>query len=232
MNQTLNEIADQILNAIYAGLKGPSNFSISRQQIKDEFSQARNKKIAELMSGNQFDPEPFRQTIHKIALTKKDFVFESGLSSTRKAHYAEIPELLHMKGIDPIGFVSVMDKTGIPFKKIYGSDIYYALRDRHSAKAPTIWVQDKSLWLLNPPIANIQFITFSGLLENPRALNGIAGNKFIDDDPYPIPGFVIEMIRKEMVYDYIKQYRLANPQPTLMAGDLTLNESGNKGGNK
>ncbi len=222
MDNSLNQIASQIRNAVYSGLKGPSNFSVSIQQLKDEFAQGVKRQISELLAAGQLDPEPFRQTILKLPVSKKDFSGVTGYSTNRQEFYASIPEVMHMKGLDPIGYVAAMDKV-FPFKIVYGNDIFHVSRDRYSATSPTIWIQDKSLWLLHPPIPNIQHITFRAILENPRAINGVAGQKFMDDDPYPAPGFVIDFVRNKMVNEYIRQYRLGNPQPTLMAGDLNLN---------
>lgn len=224
MNGSLNEIASQVLNGVLGGLKGPHNFSVPISQIKDEVAQNRNRFIAQLQAAGMLDPEQFRQTIKKLPLQKKDFALTEGVNTSRKEYWAEIPELLHVAGIQPIAYVSVMDKGVMPFKVIYGTDIYYASRDRYSAKAPTIWVEDRNLWLINPPIPSIQNITFRALLENPRSINSISGQRFMDDDPYPIPGHIVSEIRDKMVWDYIKQYRMTNPQPTLMAGDLTLNQ--------
>lgn len=229
MDGSLNDIASQVLNGVLGGLKGPHNFSVPLDQIKDEVAQYRNRFIQQLQAGGIFEPEQFRQTIKKLPLVKKDFADTQGINTSRKEYWAQIPELLHIRGVQPIAYVSVMDKSVIPFKIIFGSDIYFAKNDRWSSKAPTIWVEDKSLWLLNPPVPNIQFITFRALLENPRSINGIAGQTFMDDDPYPIPGHIVSEIRDKMVWDYIKQYRLANPQPTLMAGDLTLNQNSPRG---
>jgi len=222
MDHSLNQIANQVLNDVYSGLKGPNNFSISLQQIKDSFAQKRNREIFDLYATGHFDIEPFCQTIPKLPIAKKDFSGVVGYSTNRLEYYAEIPEVLHMAGFNPVLYASAMDKA-FPFKIIFGRDIFSALHERYTGSRPTIWIQDKSLWLLNPPIANIQHITLRAILENPKALNGVAGQRFVDDDPYPAPGAVIDVIRSKMVFDYIKQYRLGNPQPTLMAGDLNLN---------
>lgn len=224
MNGSLNDIASQVLNAVLGGLKGPHNFSMSLEQLKDEFGQYRNRFIQELAQNNILNPEQFRQSILKLPVVKKDFANVAGVTTTRKVFWAEIPELLHINGVQPIAYVSVMDKTVYPFKVVYGNDIFYLQHETYSKNKPTIWVEDRNFWLLNPPVPNIQNVTFRALLDNPRAINGVAGQKFTDDDTYPMPGNIVSEIRDKMVWDYIKQYRMTNPQPTLMAGDLTLNQ--------
>lgn len=219
MDQSLNDIATQIINGVYAGLKKPSNYSLSFEQIKDEFAQARNSYIEAMVKTGVFDPEPFMQTIKKLAVAKRDFADVTGYTSGRQEYFASIPEVMHLPGLRSVSFVSAMNKI-VPFKVVFGRDIFYVLKDKYTGDKPTIWIQDNNLWLLNPPIANIQHITFRALLENPRTINKMAGMTFTDDDSYPIPGGVIEILRNKIINAYIKQYRMGNLQPTLIATDM------------
>lgn len=221
MDNSLNQIAEQILNGVYAGLKGPGNFSVSKQQIKDEVAQMRNRGAEELISAGLFESEPFRQTIHKLPVAKKDFSGISGYETNRQEYFASIPELLYLTGIKPVNYVAAMNKE-FPFKVLYGDEFFYANQDRYSKSKPTIWVRDKELWLLNPPIANIQHITMRAMFENPRALNGVSGMRFTDDDPYPMQAALTAKIRNKLVEDYIRQYRMGTMQPTLMGGDINI----------
>jgi hypothetical protein len=223
MDHSLNDISTQIINAVYAGLKKPANYSLSFEQVKDEFAQERNRYIENKVATGVFDAESFRQTIPKLPVAKKDFANVTGHTTNRSEYYAEIPEVMHFTGLKSIGYVAAMNKI-IPFKICFGNDIFYVLKDKRTGDKPTIWIQDKNLWLLNPPIPNIQHITMRAIFENPRALNGVAGIKFVDDDPYPIPGSVSAIIRDKMVDAYIKQYRMANVYPTLVASDINLNK--------
>lgn len=226
MNQSLNQQAEQILNAVYAGLKTPSNFSISVRQIKDEIAQARNRHAEQMIREKTFIAEPFRQTIPKLELEKKDFSGVPGYETTRKELFASIPELLFLPGQKPVHYVTAMDRA-FPFKVVYGDDFLYARHDRFSGKKPTIWIRDNELWLLNPPIANIKYIGLRAIFENPRALNGVGGIKFTDNDPYPMPTILSDRIRGKLVDDYIRHYRMGHLQPTLMAGDINISP-GNK----
>lgn len=220
MENSLNQIADQIINAVYAGLKSPANYSLSKAQVKDEIAQARNRLIERQVANGVFEPEPFRQTIKKIQLTKEDFS-DSGVTTTRKELRGTIPELLFSPGIKPIQYITAMDR-GFQFKIIYGNDFFYYKRSFYADKKPTAWVQDRVLWLFNPPIANIQHVGMRAILENPRSVNEIPGNKFIDDDPYPMPLSMVDEIKLRLVNDYINQYRRGSMQPTLMAGDVNI----------
>lgn len=222
MDHSINQYADQVLNAVYAGLKGPANFPISKEQIKDELAQLRNRMAVKKQdAGITIDPEPFRQTIPKLKVERKDFSGVEGHTTNRQEFWAKIPELAYFSGIKPVAWVSAMDRA-MTFKIVYGNDFAYARHDRFSGKLPTIWIQDTNLWLFNPPIANIQFITVRAIFENPRALNGIGGIKFTDMDPYPMPLSMGAEIRDKMIFDYINQYRRGTMQPTLMAGDLNI----------
>lgn len=220
MEHTLNSISAQILNDVYAGLKAPGNFSVPQRQIKDEFGQARNRYMQEEYQAGRLEKEAYMQTIPKLAVVKKDFV-GLGLTTSRKEYWAEIPEALSFKGFNAFEYITTMDKAVIT-KIVYGDDFRWVQFDKYTAKMPTIWIQDKNLWLLNPPVANIQWITLRYILDNPRSLNGVAGIKFMDDDPYPAPGHAVDAIKNKMVNDYLRHYRLANPLPTLVAGDLNM----------
>ncbi len=222
MNHSLNDIATQIINAVYAGLKQPANYSLSKQQVKDEFAQARNRYIEAQSATGLFDPEGYRQTILKLPIAKKDFANVTGYTVNRQEYHATIAEILHFPGLKSIGYVAAMNKV-IPFKVCFGNDIFYVLQDKYTGSKPTIWIQDTNLWLLNPPMANIQNITFRGILENPRAVNTMVGQSYVDDDPYPMPGSAIDAVRNKMVNDYIRHYRSGNMIPTLVAGDLNNN---------
>lgn len=226
MNNSLNEIAHQIVNAVHAGLKTPNNFAVSVRQIKDEVAQRRNTELAALAASGAVDLEPFRQTIFKLPVSKKDFSGVPGYETTRKEYHATIPEPVHAPGLKPVAWVTAMDRP-FPFKVIYGNDIFHTRHDKYSGSAPTVWIQDTNLWLINPPIPNIQHISIRYILENPRAVNGIAGMKFMDDDPYPAPGFVLDKIRTRLIDEYIRHYRMGSLQPTLMAGDINVS-TGNK----
>jgi hypothetical protein len=219
MNHSLNDIATQIVNAVYAGLKKPSNYSLSIEQVKDEFAQARNRFIETQVMSGVFEAEPFRQTIPKLPVSKKDFSGIPNFSTNRQEFHASIPEIMHFPGLRSVGYVAAINKV-IPFKIVVGNDIFYVLKDKYTGSRPTAWIQDTNLWLLNPPIQNIQYVVMRAIFENPRSLNGVAGMKFVDDDPYPVPGSVIDAIRNKMVNDYIRQYRMANVQPTLLATDM------------
>ena len=224
MDHSLNDIATQIQNAVYGGLKAPKNYSLSLQQIKDEFAQERYRQIVEQHALGQLNPEEFMQNIKKLPVAKRDFADVDGQNYSTQEYHAVIPEIVHIEGLKSVSYISTLGKS-VPFKVIWGQSIFDVKYDKYSAKAPTIWIQDKNLWLLNPPVANIQNITFRAILKNPRAINGIAGQKFSDDDPYPCPLDVVTFIRNKMVWDYIKQYRVGNMQPALMAGDLNINSS-------
>lgn len=221
MNHSLNQVADQILNAVYAGLKGPSNFSISRMQIKDEISQMKNRFLQEMVAQTYVDPEPFRQTIPKITLTVADFSEISGYDSDRSVLHGTIPEIIHLVNFKSVGFVTDA-KREKPWKVIIGDDFLYHQYDTYSAKKPTALIQDTNLWIFNPPIENLTNVAMRAAFENPRALNGLSGVKATDNDPYPCPGFLLDKIRTKLVNDYLRQYRLANPSATFIASDSSV----------
>jgi hypothetical protein len=221
MQHSLNQYADQVLNGVYAGLKGPANFPISKEQVKDEIAQERNARLEKRLKQGYADIESYRQTIPKLQVVRKDFSGITDHITGRQELWAQIPELPNFTGVKPVAWVSAMDKV-IPFKIVYGNDFAYAQHDKFSASKPTIWITDTNLWLFNPPIATIKFITIRTLVENPRALNGVGGIKFTDDDPYPMPLAMGTEIRNKLVNDYINQYRRGTMQPTLMAGDLNI----------
>lgn len=227
MDHSLNRIAQQVLNGVYAGLKQPNNFSISIEQIKDEIAQMRNRMLYDGLMSGKVDLEPYRQSVFKLPVAKKDFSGADGYSTNHKEYYAQVPELFHVAGSKPVAWVTAMDRK-YPFKVVYGNDFMYVKYDKYSKLDPTIWISDTNLWLLNPPIANVQHISLRAVFENPRAVNGLAGMKFIDDDSYPAPIAILSEIRNKLVNDYIRQYRMGNLQPTFVAADIGLSSPSGK----
>jgi hypothetical protein len=69
----------------------------------------------------------------------------------------------------------------------------------------------------------MKYIKVRTLVENPRALNGVGGIKFTDNDPYPMPLAIGAEIRDRLINEYITRYRRGTMQPTLMAGDMNIN---------
>lgn len=219
MNHSLNQIGSQILNAVYAGLKGPSNFAVSIEQIKDEVIQERERQAKALAGAGTYIRESFAQNIPKLTLIETDMSGIPGYDSNRKVLWAKIPELIYAYGFKPVLFVTVPN-YGAYFKVVYGNDFFYVSNDRYTANAPTIWIKDTDLYLLNPPTVNTKTLAARMVFENPRALNGMYGILISDDDPFPAPADVVSAIRNKLVNDYLRQYRLANPVPAIVASDL------------
>ncbi len=219
MNQTLNQIADQIINDVNEGLKASTKFAVSREQIKDEFAFGRNRFIHE--NFNRIDRDGFAQTIHKLALTKKDFSNIDGYDSGRQELHATIPEVIQIKGFNPVIFASETNFTTMIDKVVFGREFLHTKHDKYTSKSPTLVIQDKNLWLINPPNPNIKSLSLRAVFENPRALNSISNVKITDDDPYPMPGGVIDQVKSKLVEHYIRRYRMGSMRPTL-SGDLNL----------
>jgi hypothetical protein len=220
VESSLNSIASQILNDTYAGLKAPNTFAVPARQIKDEFGQARNRYIFEQVELNRLDREGYMQNIPKLNLVKKDFV-GLGLSTSRKEYWAEIPKSISIVGLDAFSYISTLDGA-TDFKIVFDDDYKWAAYDKYTGKKPMAWIQGTNLWILNPPVANLSSIKLRYILDNPKSINGVAGIKFMDDDPYPCPGHAIGAIKDKLVNDYLRRYRLANPLPTLIAGDPNM----------
>lgn len=225
MDISLNSIADIVINNVYAGLKAPSNYSLSRDQVIDEISLLRNRIANDLALKGGLNTQGLYQTIECLEFTCKDIseccTYESGI----QVLHAKIPRLLALPNINPVRYVGAIAKGlgGVrQFKVVTGNSYIYSKYDIVTSAAPTAWFDDNSnLWIINPPTKAMKVGALTALFENPKELDQYACCTIDNDSPYPVPGYMVDMITGKLINDYLRYYRTTNPTPNTIADIAT-----------
>jgi hypothetical protein len=209
--RSLNEYVDIIINSVYAGLKAPSNYSLSKDQVKDEFTLMRNRAIAEYLEKKRpFNPEALYQRI-PLTLEMEDLGY--GIDTDLDYPSAKIPPLLFLHGLKTVRRVSYKDQLQ-PLKIVFENSHAFSHHDKYTGNKPTVWISNNYARVINPP-NNLDALDIFAIAEDPRAVYPFNG--FTDDSPYPIPSFLADQISSKMIQDYLRYYVMRNPQPTTGA---------------
>lgn len=215
MRLSLNAIADIIINSVYSGTKGVANISLSKDQVKDEINLARNRMILDLHRKYALETEGLYQDITCLKATKKDIRQACPVDDTAQKEHkvlaVEIPRLLHIPRMNPIKYLGNSNRQ-VEWKYFWGNDFIYRQYDKYAKNAPVAWVNNTTIWLINPPDFLKKQITIQAIFENPRDLVEYNCCKASDNDPYPVPPTIVDMITGKLINDYLRYYRMQNPQ--------------------
>jgi len=216
MRLSLNSIADIIINSVYSGGKGIANISLSKDQVKDEINLARNRFILQLHGQYQLDQEGLFQDITCLKAVKKDIrkvcPIDLKAEEEHKVLCVTIPKLLHIPRLNPIKYLGNSNRQ-VEWKYFWGNDFIYRDTDKYAKNSPVAWVNGNDIWLFKPPQFIKKQITIQAIFENPRDLSAFNCCEASDNDPYPVPPTIVDMITGKLINDYLRYYRLQNPQP-------------------
>ena len=215
MRLSLNAIADIIINSVYSGTKGVANISLSKDQVKDEINLARNRMILDLHRKYALETEGLYQDITCLKATKKDIRQACPVDVTAQDEHkvlaVEIPRLLHIPRMNPVKYLGNSNRQ-VEWKYFWGNDFIYRKYDKYAKNAPVAWINNTTIWLINPPDFLKKQITIQAIFENPRDLSAYNCCKASDNDPYPVPPTIVDMITGKLINDYLRYYRMQNPQ--------------------
>lgn len=216
MRLSITAISDIIINSVYSGGKGIANISLSQDQVKDEVNLARNRFILNLNQNYQLNPEGLYQNITCLKATKKDIrqicPVDTTTEESNKILCVPIPKLLHIPRMNPIKYLGNVSRQ-VEWKFFWGNDFFYRRYDKYAKNDPVAWVNGTEIWLFNVPPFIKKQITLQAIFENPRDLSTYNCCKASDNDPYPVPPTIVDMITGKLINDYLRYYRLQNPQP-------------------
>jgi hypothetical protein len=210
---SLNSLADMVISKVQSGLKSVSNHGLSKSQIKDEIVLTRNRLMVESVAKGLIDVAQLRQD---VLITKFVQHTESKISN-KKAISAPIPEIFLVPNFDSVEYVGSTDGYE-SFKVVTGLANQYINHDRYSKNAPTAWVKSKEVVIYNdnPTRLRLRYI-----LNNPMDLSEF-DKSFTDNSVFPVCSAFADMIVGNIVNDYLRHYRLANPQPN---NQIEINQS-------
>ena len=222
MRLSLTAISDIIINSVYSGGKGITNISLSQDQVKDEVNLARNRFILQLHSQYQLDTEGLFQKITCLKATKKDIrqacPIDLGAEADHKVLCVTIPKLLHIPRMNSIKYLGNVNRQ-VEWKFFWGNDFIYRKYDKYAKNDPVAWVNGTEIWLFNVPLFIKKQITVDAIWESPRDLSAYNCCKASDNDPYPVPPTIVDMITGKLINDYARYYRLQNMQPNTGSED-------------
>jgi|GEM_PF-4811633 hypothetical protein len=216
MELTLSNYADLVISNVYGGYKGVTNNGLSKDAVMAEFVLGSRRMIKELHAAQRLDPEDFYQTLPKIKLEKLSDLSEVPIpvnADPKKGiiYWAEIPELIWMPGLDPVDYIG-------PFNRFYhyvvkkGNTFVNHAYSKFHAKEPAVWVKGSKVYVMNN-LKGVSILQMRALLKDPTVL-------LDDDQAYPIPSEVGDMLVTKMTEQYLRYFRLMNPQPNTQ-NDIT-----------
>lgn len=144
------------------------------------------------------------QQLYQDLILEKFYAHVESRVSNKKAIYADIPEIFFIPNMESVEYIGSTDGYE-SFKIVTGKANQQIEFDRFTANAPTAWPKSEKLVIYN---ANPKRLLFRAIFNNPRDLPSYDDNK-----PFPLCNAFGDMIVGNLVNDYIRNYRLGNPQP-------------------
>lgn len=205
MKLSLNDYADLIIGNVYAGYKGVGQMALSREAVKEEVSLTSRRFLGELLKKQDLDREEFYQDIPKLKLSpRQDLPNNFLIENNGKVFYAQIPNILWMDGLDPVSFVGGTNR----FEKFIvknGASYIVQKYSKYHSKSPVVLISGRDLFLFNGP-KGVTTLFVRAIFDNPRELVD-------DDEPFPIPSRVGDMIITKLTDQFIRHFRSLNPIP-------------------
>lgn len=215
-HNSLNALADLVINSVMSGMQGTAQHPLIRAQVKQEIVMARNRMMMELKAKRQFDPEGFYQTIPKLPVQARPvkeladfFHFNEALWGACPQPYFEVFDTPQ----HPVRFIGP-PSSHFPWRVLFGSQYRWIKHERYMAKLPTAVFVDRGVWILNPPSMKLKEIPVTAIFSDPRELQKFPDTHSSDSDFFPMPHSVADMVTNKLIQDYLRMYRLAHGQIT------------------
>lgn len=217
--RTLNELADIVINSVYGGLKAPANISLSKDQVKDEINLCKNRIISDFLKNKiPFDPE---ELYVRIPISFEEEDMGGGIDTDLDYPTATIPPLMYMSGLKTVRRVSYKDSLK-PMKVVFGNVYAFSRYDKYTGKVPTAWINGTILRVLHPP-KNLRKADLYAIPSDPRQVYPY--NDHDDNHPFPMSADLADRVTGKLINDYLRYYRMQNPQPNTGADINLQNES-------
>jgi hypothetical protein len=212
---TLNEIASAIRSNIGNGLKEVANYAYPIDQIKDEIGNVRNQILLEDPQKMVLNPEFFAQRLDNIPLDLVRFPVGGYSASPGLVPHFQIPRLAMTKDDSAIIYLGPPDQS---FNiKVYHD--YSFKNHKHSraiGRRPYAYVDlahdasgylDGYLFQLGP--TGMQFLSTRSIFADPIMILELDG-LFGQDEEFPAPSAVQEMIIDRITAKYVQYYKQLN----------------------
>lgn len=215
---TIKELGSAIRNHIFDGLKGEiPTTSYSREQLIQEAFLYRNRIIMEFSMKGKYDLTPFYQTIDSIPIEELDLSTHKVIKSGICRSYIRIPSLAPTYNSLSLEYLGPVSKEK-SFKIYYNTKFnHHKYRMRTSLK-PYTYVDmesdqdgmiDALLFNLNDT-KDLRYLTVRGVFANPLDIETFDCCTDVEDNEFPAPFYVQEMIIEKLTQRYVSQYRQMN----------------------
>jgi hypothetical protein len=215
-NPSLNDLADMIISQVQSGLKSVTNHGLSKSQVKDEIVLCRARMLPEALAAGLINA----QQLYQDFLIEKFYQHEESKVSNRKAIYGDIPEVMEIESISPVEYLGSTDGYE-GFKVVTGKQNQFISHDRYSKHEPTGWIKNKRVIIYND---NPKRLLLRAIFSNPRDL-ATYNKTYSDDSSFAVCNALSDMIVGKLVNDYMRYYRMANPQPN---NQIEINQAPNQ----
>lgn len=211
-NWTLSKLAHAIKQDLENGMKGNGSFTFSMQMLEHVIISKRNALLKQYQIQSAISWEEASQEVNCIPVDKEQFdLCCSGCKGPNcpVAHF-ELPATLHVLRIN-----SSSRETRFDIYQGANADdyIYNKYSDRFLVKRPYITLRRDENghhgFLFNSP--RVKKLSVVAVFENPLAINQYDCCQYNkDEDRFPIPGFLIDELRKITVAEMANTYYRLN----------------------
>jgi hypothetical protein len=213
---TLEEIASSIRNNIGNGLKEVSNFSYSIQQITDEISNTRSQIILENSKAGTLNHSYFSQKRDNLKLESSAFPEDAYAESNQAVLKTYIPKLAMTTDNSSILYIGPTDmslnmRLYYDYNKVKLHKYTRVLKNRPFAFIDLAQDQDgdSAVFIFNTGPVPFKEVTVRAIFDDPVRIleeDGIFG----DDEEFPAPLAIQELIIDRVTAKYISYYRSLN----------------------
>jgi hypothetical protein len=219
MDFSLNQIASIVMNDVFAGLKAKTNVPLTIEQVKDEAVALRGRLMKERFDSGIKNFEGFYQEINCLSLVCTDISKCCNIDSGVKYLGAVVPKLfdLLVPSKQAVRYVGRADRFQ-NFNILTGNDYIDLPYQRWTSRVPSAWFDYSGMvWIFNPPTDEMDILSIIAIFDDPRSVAAYSCTCASDDDPFPIPSWMVDTITGKLIHDYLRYFRQGDAQPNTMS---------------
>lgn len=212
---TLEEMASAIRNNIGNGLKEVDDFAYSLQQIKEEIGNVRNQIILEDSKTGVLNPEYFAQRQDNLKLEMVRFPYGGHSSTYDVVPHVKIPKIAMTTDHSAIIYLGPPDFT-LDIKRYYDHSFNTHSYSRVIGNRPYAFVDPahdangyNDVYIFGLTNAAMREVSIRAIFADPVAILEADG-VFGEDEEFPAPAAVQQLIIKRITEDYVRYYKQLN----------------------
>lgn len=202
---SLTKLASAVKNNLEAGLKQSSNTPFSMEQLEHTVIAVRNFIVKQQLNQGISDKRPLMQEINCIPLDCEMLSLCCNTNTKTKTLHFVLPQMIEL---DFIGTVHRNNEF-----KVYKNEMWNYNHHRNPAvrNRPYVWLRHHEGkihgFLFNPPTFNIEYISATGILENPLDVNHYSCCALNPEtDRFPVTPEMVKLIIDEITSNWATWY--------------------------